>query len=56
MPLPGASTYPLAYGERIMKRKPIIKELREDPALCVVAVNCIALTVAWAWLVVSVLF
>lgn len=56
MPLPGASTYPLAYGERIMKRKPIIQELREDPALCVVAVNCIALTVAWVWLVVVVLF
>ena len=45
-----------AHGERIMKRPPIIQELREDPALCVVAINCIALTVAWAWLVVSVLF
>lgn len=39
-----------------MKRQPIIQELREDPALCLVAINCIVLTVAWACLVVSVLF
>lgn len=39
-----------------MKRQPIIQELREDPALCVFAVNCIALTVAWVWLVAVVLF
>ena len=51
----GASTYPLAYGERIMKRQPIIQELREDPALCVVSVGCIAMIVAWAALVIKVL-
>jgi hypothetical protein len=42
--------------EAAMKRQPIIQELRNDPAMCLVAVTCIALTVAWAWLVAVVLF
>lgn len=42
--------------EAAMKRQPIIQELRNDPSLCLVAVTCVALTVAWAWLVAVVLF
>lgn len=38
-----------------MNRPPIIQELRDDPALCLVAINCCALIVAWAGLVVYVL-
>ena len=38
-----------------MNRPPIIEELRNDPALCVVAAGCLALIGAWAVLIVKVL-
>lgn len=38
-----------------MNRPPIIQELRDDPALCLVAINCCALIVAWVGLVAYVL-
>jgi len=34
-----------------MNRPPIIQELRDDPALCLVAINCFALIVAWVGIV-----